>query len=91
MASAATLSDNRMASAATLSDHFTFSGVHLSLDLNLKKPKLKRFLVRNVMTDLSTILLDLVQNTYSVRFSYLLRLNHFCKGPQNMQKIPQKC
>jgi len=31
--------------------------------------------VRNVRTDFRTLFLDLVQNIYSVRFSYLFRLN----------------
>ena len=34
---------------------------------------------------------DLVQTICSVRFSYLLRLNIFCKAPQDMRKFPQKC
>ena len=42
------------------------------------------------MTDFPTILFDLVQNTFSVRFSYLHWLNYFCKGPRNMPKFPQK-
>jgi len=34
---------------------------------------------------------DLVQNICSVRFSYLLRLSIFCKGPRTLRKFPQKC
>ena len=34
---------------------------------------------------------DLVQNIYSVRFSYLLRLSIFCQAPRDMPKFPQKC
>jgi len=34
---------------------------------------------------------DLVQNIYSVRFSYLLRLSIFCEVPRDMRKFPQKC
>ena len=52
------------------------------LDLNLWKLNKPRFWVLNVTvkTDFPTIqiLLDLVQITYSVLFSYLLRLSNFC-------------
>jgi len=34
---------------------------------------------------------ELVQNTTLVRFTYLLRLCNFCKGPRDMRKFPQKC
>ena len=40
----------------------------LRKDPNLWKTKRERFLVRNVMTDFPTILIDLVQHTYSIRF-----------------------
>jgi len=33
----------------------------------------------------------MVQNATLVRFSYLLRLCHFCEAPRDMRKFPQKC
>jgi len=34
---------------------------------------------------------ELVPKTRQVRFSYLLRLGNFCKGPRTLRKFPQKC
>jgi len=64
------------------------SAFNLRVDRNLWKTKLKRFLFRNVMTDFPTILFDLVQNMFSVRFSYLHRLNNLSQGLRNMPKFP---
>jgi len=58
---------------------------------NPAKTKSTRSCARNVRTDFRTLFLDLVQNTFSVRFSYLLRLNHLFKAPRDMPKFLQKC
>jgi len=34
---------------------------------------------------------EVVQKTCHDRFSYLLRVGNFCKGPRTLQEFPQKC
>ena len=56
-----------------------------------RENEINRSWVRSVSIDFQTLFLDLVQNTYPVRFSYLLSSSNVCKAPRDLRKFPQKC